>query len=391
MPMATLPDLNRLWRALEPSRRALPLALLALFVAFCGTVPAYGIPARAPAKPVAVSAVRLQELRRGVYADNVVNNTRIASYEAVDIAKMKSMGFTYVSIPIDLNYLLTGVPIEGGTDISDARMVAGGLARLDSFVDKLHRAGFAVVLLVAPNRLVYKLPIATSQSMILQAEDLLATRYAGKYSPDSLFFDVLDEPHYDQATWNAFAPQIVTTLRKSAPLNTLIVQPGRGGHPEMLANFTPVADANVIYAVHIFVPARLVVQGNGAPKDLTYLFPAPDGGPTASSTGGVMWSYARMDAYIKVAADWGASHNLPIIMNAFGCPSLVDRQSRINWMTAVRQDSEKYGLGWGWWSYDSRSNGIRRHPKFQPTEGLYDPDLVKLLSYQASGVADRPR
>ena len=305
-------------------------------------------------------------LARGIYADNIANGDRVAPYDGADVAKMRAMGFTYVAIPVDPDHLQDPAAV----------------ARLDAALAMFHAGGFALSLLLAPALSTYALGVIKSQSAITTAAQTLAARYAPLYGPQDLFFDILDEPHYNQTEWNAFAPGLLAVYRASAPFHTLIVQPGHGGHPDQFATFTPLNDLNIVYAFHVYVPAPLVVQGQGAPVNPAYLFPAPPGVPGSSG----MKSYAWLAAYIQQGIDWGAAHKLPVIMNAFGCSDKADRQSRINWTRFVRETCERTGLGWAWWSWDSRHNGIRHHLKEVPTQGLYDLDLVQLLSTGAPHV-----
>jgi len=317
----------------------------------------------------AVPPSRLQIMSRGINADNIVNNTRLAIYDSEDMDKLKSMGFTYVRIPVDPSYILTDIPIEGTTTVSDAAHVAFGLNRLDEHVAKFTHAGFAVMLAVQPMKSITALPVDQSEALILRTTDVLTRRYANTYSPDQLFFETVSEPHYDNATWDAFVPRIVAAIRKNAPNHTIIVPPAWWDLASNFEALTPIADRDIVYTMHVYEPSALTQQGAGGGHHPDYRFPKP-----ADSSDDTEWTEAKLDAYIRVGVDWAAANHVPLIMNEFGTTDVGDRASRLNWVKFVLSEADKYHFGWAWWAFDGRRFGLNRLGKG------FDPDLVQLLS-----------
>lgn len=316
-----------------------------------------------------VPASRLASLGRGINADNIVNNTRVASYEAEDLKKLKSMGFTNIRIPIDPSFILAGVPIERTETMSDKDRVADGLGRLDAHVEKFVRAGFSVTLVVQPMKSFMALPTSQSEDLILRANDVLTRRYATRYSPEQMVFEAVNEPHYDNATWNEFAPRVVAGIRANAPRHTIIVPPAWWDLAQNFKDLTPIPDPNIVYTMHVYQPGALTQQGAGGGHHPEHRFPKPEGSTDTSE-----WTEARLDAYLKVGVDWAAANHVPLIMNEFGTSNVADRDSRIAWIRFMLAEADRYHYGWAWWSYDGRLFGLNPHGKG------YDPDLVRLLS-----------
>jgi endoglucanase len=342
---------------------------------------------RATAEPASdVPASRLQTLSRGINLDNVVNNVRMANYGGDEIRKLKAMGFTYVRIPIDPSFIVEGMPVEqprpqwqqpvapenqfAGT--ADPERVNFGWKRLDEHVDKFIRGGLGVTLVVQPMKAFSRLPAEQTEPVILKADQLLAQHYANRYSPEQLFFEVLNEPHYDNATWDEFAPRLVAAIRQYAPRHTIIVPPAWWDLPENFKDLTPINDPDIVYTMHVYKPNALTQQGAGGGHHPEFRFPKPPG-----STDKNEWSEEQLDAYLRQGVDWAAEHHVPLIMNEFGTTNVADRDSRRAWVKFMIDEADKYHYGWAWWAFDGRLFGLNPHGKG------YDPDLVELLSRRA--------
>lgn len=316
-----------------------------------------------------VPASRLALLARGINADNIVNNSRIVTYDATDIAQLQAMGFTYVRIPIDPSYMLTGVPVDGQKLPSSAARVAQALTRLDQAVATFVQAGLSVTLCIQPQSSVLALTYDQSQDIISRSLDVVASRYAPQYTPDQVFFETLNEPHYDTTTWNTFAPQLVAIIRKSAPVHTVIVPPAASDIPTNFQYLNVLPDQNIVYTMHVYQPVQISSQGVIVTALPNYRFPKPVG-----STDTTEWTNAKVAVYMNTGISWAAQKQVPLIMNEFGATSVADPTSRANWIKLVRLTAEKNGIGWAWWSFDGRLYGLR------PQAGNFDPVLVQLLS-----------
>jgi endoglucanase len=317
-----------------------------------------------------VPAARLALLSRGINVDDIVSTGRLANYDSAAMAMLTSMGFTYVRIPIDPGWVIEGVPMDRLTDPSSADHAAAGLRRLDNHVAKFVQAGFPVVLCLTPGLKVRALPVADSEDIIRRSLTVIVNRYASKYTPDQLFFEELNEPHYTPDDWNALQPQLLAIIRAAAPLHTVIVPPSWNDIPQNFQFLTLADDQNVVYAMHVYQPAQATEQAVLMEPLPNYRFPRPP-----SSTDATEWSYDQMAAYMQPAFDWAKANKVPLIMTEFGSSNVTHRASRLNWISFVRQRAERHTLGWAWFAFDSKYFGLR------PLGGNFDPDLVKALSH----------
>lgn len=317
-----------------------------------------------------VAPSRLAKLARGMNCDNLVNNARGADYTLDELCKLRSMGITYVRVPWEVSRMIAGTPFDWDPYISTQADVDLAVSRLDAFMAMCWTANLAVALCPFVSRAVYDLGVPQSQAIILQAVDFMSARYNQTAYAWRLFFEVLNEPYYDNPTWNAFAPQLVAAIRKNAPAHTVIVSPASWALASNFSDLTPMADQNIVYSMHVYAPAQLTGQGaRVAPIDPDYVFPAPPG--TLGSTG--LFTATKLDDYIQVGVDWASAHNVPLIVGEFGATNVGPHDARMAWIKQVRAKAEASCIGWAWWAYDGRLFGINPH-------GLgYDPDLVSWL------------
>jgi endoglucanase len=316
-----------------------------------------------------VPAARLALLSRGINADNLVNNIRLANYDDVAIAKLTSMGFTYVRIPIDPSWIIQGAPVDYQKTLSSATRAAQGLARLDQYVAKFISAGLAVDLCIQPQKKLMNASVTQSEDIIRKSVAVIAKRYAGKYSPNQLFFEELNEPHYTWQVWNQLQPQLLSIIRQSAPQHTVIIPSAWNDLPQNFKYLVKPNDLNVVYTMHIYQPAKLTEQGSLLLPLPNYRFPRP-----LWSTDPSEWTYTKLHDYIQPAINWAKANNVPLTMTEFGAATPSDRTSRLKWISYVRQTAESNHIGWSWWSFDGALFGLR------PLGGAFNPDLVQLLS-----------
>ena len=222
-----------------------------------------------------VPVSRLALLSRGVNADNIVNNSRQATYDSAAIAQLTAMGFTYVRIPIDPSYILAGAPVDYQTAPASPGRVASGLARLDQHIAMFVNAGLAVTLVIQPQDKLIALPVDQSEDIIRRSVAVLAARYASQYTPDQLFFEELNEPHYTAAEWNILQPQLLSTIRSNAPQHTVIIPPTGNDIDDNFKYLNLANDMNVIYTMHVYQPAQITSQGAVSMVQPNYRFPPP--------------------------------------------------------------------------------------------------------------------
>jgi endoglucanase len=307
---------------------------------------------------------RVLLLNHGINMCNLLHaGNKFNSFQPDDLKKLKAMGISNVRIPVEIGYILPGLSAPGASQPSTPSDVDQALTSLDKYVEGFESSGFPVTLTLFMHDEMKKLGVEQSKALMLQAMDVLTLRYAKKYTPDQLFFDV-NEPQYDAEVWNEIAPILVADIRKNAPTHTILIEPS---HTEtrFIAMLKPVPDSNVIYAMHIYYPSNFTLQGQPGQSmpDPNLRFPDAQA------------NEEKLEAWMRKGIDWAQSNKVPLIMNEFGCSNSADSASRLTWIKAVRRLAEKYNLPWSYWSFSGKRFGLK--PSLTSD---YDPALIEALS-----------
>ena len=230
------------------------------------------------------------------------------------------------------------------------------LKRIDWAVDQALGRGLVVILNVHHDDELYKQPIECLPR--LKATWLqVAAHY--KDRPDSLIFELLNEPH-DELTdgrWQAMFPLLLANVRGSNPGRTVIVGPGHWNSIDHLpALELPENDRNLIATFHYYNPFHFThqgaewVEGSAAWKGETW-------SATPEQVSALQKDFAKV-------ARWGKERNRPIYLGEFGAFSGADLKSREAWTDAVAREAERLGFSWTYWEFAS---GF----------GIYDPATDK--------------
>ena len=319
-----------------------------------------------------LAARRAQRLHRGVNASmwfaqaSDYSPARLRTYTtADDIALMHSIGFDHVRLSIDGDELLRNAPASGLNAIF--------LVELDTAVKTMLEDDLRVIVDVHPSD-DFKRHLRTDDAAVARFCALwnaLAGHYA-KTDPDRIFFEVLNEPEFDNAQrWAAVQTRAIAAIRKVAPHHTIIATAGHySGLTDLLA-LEPVADANVIYTFHDYEPFPFTHQGAtwtmAAVRPLRGVpYPSsPENIATAVSqeqslvdqhwidTYGLnRWDGARIRAELSFAGKWAALHHVPVYCGEFGVHQpYVDPAMRAAWLRDTRTALEDQGIGWAVWDY----------------------------------------
>jgi hypothetical protein len=356
----------------------------------------------------------MEALARGIVADNIAINVEPAkaaskyAYTPRDMNLWRTMGFTYVRIPVDVCNMLPGLPLYpySPTRLSTAKTVTDALGYLDSKVQQFIESGFLVVVCVfVSDRDLRSKKAAdgTFDQMMKDASAVLPRRYGGRYDHTQIMFEIYNEPLYNDSApgymfsdWNALHPQLVSIVRAIVPKHTLIMDGPRFAKAEFIANLTPSTDTNMIYSFHFYDPPQLTQQGSGGGRDATFIYPRP-AAKDGSANWPKEWDKTKVSARIQMAVAWAKGGNsagrpLPLICGEFGCTGAPDKASRLRWVTDVRDILSAAGISLCWWSEKGKAFGL--NPIGKPSENHnvldtnpasptfgYDVDLVRILTY----------
>lgn len=312
-----------------------------------------------------VPAERLERLGRGVnlggwFSQATITPEHLATFVTRDDARqIRALGFRHVRLPFDPAGVLDG---SAG---SDARLVA-----LDDALDLLLAEDLAVIVDLHPTD-AYKADLrAGGVDRVARTWNALAHRLARR-DPDRVFFELLNEPTFESgAAWEAAQARLAEAVRAAAPRHTILATGPTWSAPDEIAALRPLADPNVVYAVHVYAPHTFTHQGatwGWPPWALFRNLPYPsspeavaevlgDLDPSvrayAETYGEARWDRDRMRAELRPAVDWAARHGVPLVCTEFGVfrPVAPDA-ARQAWLRDARVVFEESGVGWSVWDY----------------------------------------
>jgi endoglucanase len=354
---------------------ALMLTTFAVAAAAPGSAEAPRLGERPPAcdaqAPAGVPAARLAVLARGFNLTGWLDQAEPRRPDMATLAGLRARGFTHVRLPVNGELLMEA--------FSGADEVERQFAELDRAIDALMALGFGVSIDMHPGDRfgdLYRTEPTRAFELIEPLWRRLARRYADRPA-DRLFFEVLNEPTADRAVWNADGPRLVEAIRREAPAHTIVYGAANYQRIDQLVDLRPLADPNVVYAVHFYDPMIFTHQGlDWAPEDpLRFVagvpFPAQASDPSIARLLQTLvmqghvgaatlvmtqlrqpWTEARIDAAFAEAQAWANRYRRAVIVNEFGVLSFkAAPAARVRWLAAVRGAAERHCIGWTHWEY----------------------------------------
>lgn len=212
--------------------------------------------------------------------------------------------------------------------------------------------------------------------------------------------EFLNEPDIGRELWKSHVERLAPKMRQWLPLHTFVVGPSGPMRYESLADFQPLKDPNVIYAVHFYDPFIFTHQGAEwhPPTDTVRLsvgvpFPSYENDPRITSLIARLTAQGHLHAAKEVqkifeepwttkdisnafdaVQKWSQKHGRPVIVNEFGVLSYdAPRNDRLFWLGTVVTVVENRCIGWTHWDY-SDGFGI-----VDPRTHRPDPEALNVL------------
>jgi endoglucanase len=216
------------------------------------------------------------------------------------------------------------------------------LATLDKVVDQALAAKLTVIVDEHDFDVCEK-DIAACKPRLTAFWKQVAERYKGK--PDQVVFELLNEPSRRlDAVWNAWIPDLLTTIRASNPTRNVIVGPGQWNSLHKLAELKlPKDDRHLIVTFHYYDPFPFTHQG------ASWANPVPPVG----TTWGTAAEHARIDQDFDTVAAWAKAEGRPVLLGEFGAYDKGPMDSRVAYTQAVARSAEAHGFAWAYWQFDS--------------------------------------
>lgn len=171
----------------------------------------------------------------------------------------------------------------------------------------------------------------------------LAERY--KDYPDTLYFELLNEPHenLDSSAWNDIFPGVLAAVRETNPERTVIIGPDTWNGIQRLDTLAlPEDDRHIIATFHYYSPHQFTHQGAWWAETGTDEVDIPWGSEADIKT---------MTDEFDAALAWSEAEQRPLYLGEFGVYYAAPEESRIAWLTAVREAAEARGFSWSAWDF----------------------------------------
>ena len=327
----------------------------------------------------------MKYLNKGVNFTNWLENAdgKFKSFEfgEKDIQILAENGFKSIRLPIDLDLYATnrdafikGTDAELLFDDDTLFMV------LDSFVEWTGKHQMSLVIDYHEYDNSYNLTSAKDTNYIKMMAEVwkhVAAHYAENARED-LFFELLNEPDMTNgkvtsALWTTAAQAMIDAIRTVDTKHTILFGDAQWYSIALLAKRTPFTDDNIIYVIHTYEPFAFTHQG-GSWTDYATIknIPFPYDPAKWSTVSGDFGVTSSTKPYVKTAIKnyyktgskeaimaeifkakkWAATNNVPVIINEFGALNLRSTaESRINYLTAMREICDTLQIPWTHWGY----------------------------------------
>ena len=327
----------------------------------------------------------MKYLNKGVNFTNWLENAdgKFKSFELgeSDVKILADNGFKSLRLPIDLDlYATNRDAFIAGTDTELTFDDDTLFLVLDSFVEWTAKYNMSLVIDYHEYDNSYNATSAKDANYVKMMAEVwkhVAAHYAENPRED-LFFELLNEPDMTNgkvtaATWTTAAQAMIDAIRTVDTKHTILFGDAQWYSITLLAKRTPFTDDNIIYVIHTYEPFAFTHQG-GSWTDYATIhdIPFPYDPAKWSTVSGDFGVNKSTKSYVKTniknyyktgskeaileqilkAKKWAATNNVPVIINEFGALNLRSTaESRINYLTAMREICDTLQIPWTHWGY----------------------------------------
>ena len=330
----------------------------------------------------------MKYLDKGVNFTNWLENAdgKFKKFEfgEADVKLLSESGFKSLRLPIDLDLYANNrdkfvADTTGATalEFDDEAL----FTVLDSFVEWTAKYNMSFVIDYHEYDNSYNKTSSvkpTYMKMMAEVWKHVATHYADNERED-LFFELLNEPDMTSGAvtadnWTKAAQGMIDSIRSVDKKHTILFGDIKWYSADELAKRTaPLNDDNVVYVIHTYEPFAFTHQG-GSWTDYATIknLPFPYDPEKWSECSGDFGVNKSTKSYVKTAIKnyyktgnketifnlvlkakkWAGKHQVPLIINEFGALNLRSTaESRLNYLTAMREISEELQVPLTHWGY----------------------------------------
>ena len=315
-----------------------------------------------------IPLTRLNALRRGFNLAGQLDTANAALMHQDILRTLRDRGMRHVRLPVPAERIMAR--------FSGETVVANQLRDVERIAKELIALGFYVSIDLHPGDAFQKLHRSNAEQAMtsLKAAWASLATIIRRLPSEKVFAELLNEPDVDAQRWQSEVTELAAFVRARLPETTLIVGPVNWQRADSLANFQPLEDRNVVYAIHFYDPMAFTHQGHWNPADpLSNIkglpFPVRRDDSVVRNlrakliTEGKEQSLKELDAAIESssvgdivaeqlepARQWQHDHRRPLLLNEFGVfKQHAPRASRINWIRSVARFAETNCWGWAYW------------------------------------------
>ena len=327
----------------------------------------------------------MKYLNKGVNFTNWLENAdgkfKDFMFGEKDVQILAENGFKSLRLPIDLDlYATNRDAFVKGTDAELKFDDDTLFLVLDSFVEWTAKYKMSLVIDYHEYDNSYNTTSAKDTNYIKMMAECwkhVAAHYAESTRED-LFFELLNEPDMTNgkvtaAQWTVAAQAMIDAIRTVDTKHSILFGDAQWYSITLLAKRTPFTDDNIIYVIHTYEPFAFTHQG-GSWTDYATIhdIPFPYDPAKWSTVSGDFGVNKSTKSYVKTAIKnyyktgskeaileqilkakkWAATNNVPVIINEFGALNLRSTaESRINYLTAMREICDTLQIPWTHWGY----------------------------------------
>lgn len=276
---------------------------------------------------------------------------------------MSDLGFKHVRIPIRWE------PTARTSWTAPYTIAPTFLSRIKQVVDTALKYKLHVIINMHHHDSLFANP-EKQKARFLSQWNQIATTF--KNYPDSLLFEVLNEPHDNltAAKWNTFLADALAEIRKTNPARCVVIGPAEWGGLGGLNQLQLPPDENLLLTIHYYNPFQFTHQG------------AEWSGTEAQNWLGTKWNDTEaerqtVESEFRQAIQFSKEHHIPVHIGEFGAYSKADLASRVRWTNFLARWFEQQNFSWAYWEF---SAGF----------GIYNPDTKQILTSLSDALVKNP-
>lgn len=345
-----------------------------------------------------VPPTRIQALSRGFNLDGQLDRLDMPPLNTPVLRELRSKGMTSIRLPVPAESVMSRFSTEG--------QISRQLGNLNRTIAELLSLGYAVSVDLHPGDRFQHLHKDNPASAISALQDAWGRliQVIGRFSPERVFAELLNEPEVSSQQWQTDAEALARFVRQRLPDTTLVVGPTNWQRADSLPALRPLDDPNVVYAIHFYDPMVFTHQGHwdeknplSSIKGLPFPIRRDDKIVRDIRTGLVAEGKERalkeLDTAIAAseagdviarelqpAITWQQKYKRPLIVNEFGVlKHHAPRASRLAWLGSVARFAEQNCWGWSHWEFGHGFGLLNADQKL-------DEDVIRaLLDYPRQG------